>query len=165
MSSDEGHAKAGGAQSADVVVAPRKKGQYELRCKQCHELVSDGSFLRTIQGVRCTTVDPTIAERIILRPQPAPQPFHHDFEIDCKKCNKDWGFTATYNEVVCCLFDLENIVVVEFGKHDKHKLREYAKWREFPFVIDGITAKDSAILIANTAALQQISPTAQANQR
>ncbi|ESO08894.1 hypothetical protein HELRODRAFT_74403 [Helobdella robusta] len=76
---------------------------YEIRCSKCDSLGSLSDKVRKIENSHHVVIDPSMKDRVIIKPYPQTENISPTFErsgkIYCKECNSDWGIMASYNGV------------------------------------------------------------------
>lgn len=77
--------------------------EFELRCIKCDQLAANSVDIKKIQDSHHVIIDPSVRDRIEIRPHPKSKELSKNFattgKIYCSKCKLDWGIMAIYKNV------------------------------------------------------------------
>ena len=117
------------------------EGMHRLLCSRCSTLVCISLDIRRVENVHHVVIDEHLKTVASMRRYPKAAK-HGDFDtrgkLNCRKCDKDWGVVAHYNNVLFPVLKLTNFVMED----DNGQRKCYKKWKDVPFHVEELSAED-----------------------
>lgn len=115
--------------------------EFELRCIKCDQLAANSVDIKKIQDSHHVIIDPSVRDRIEIRPHPKSKELSKNFattgKIYCSKCKLDWGIMAIYKNVPFPVIKVSSFVVKSGSSQTSYK-----QWKQVPFSVATLTLDD-----------------------